>query len=206
MQILALLNDIPASSRKYQFAMAMAERIMDGNARSCHVEMLEVNRVALSSAFERTSSLLQRSLEKHRRIHNLDHSGCCAWAARAIRALPLGSYVAPYVKGLGACVGAVRSLIATCRAERTRRLAIAGGGGGGGKVLWEEEEGGEVVAEKLAEELLWISQKLRAYGAVDEAVVQWSFASGLASVSLTTDPRLQGLIVKISGSTSFPPS
>ncbi|PON68232.1 BTB/POZ domain protein [Parasponia andersonii] len=199
-QILALLNEIPATSRKYQFSMAMAERIMDGNARSGHVDMLQVNRVALSSAFDRTSALLHRSLEKRHRDNSDEYSGSGAWAARAIRALPLGSYVAPYIKGLSVCVGAVRSwveVIVTHRSRGTRRIP-GFGGGEGGRLVWEEEEGGEVVAEKLGEELMWISHKLKAYGAVDEALVQWSFASGLASVSLTTDPRLQGLIVKIS--------
>ncbi|XP_030509505.2 uncharacterized protein LOC115724172 [Cannabis sativa] len=195
-QILALLNDIPATSRKYQFAMAMAERVMDGNAASGHPEMLEVNRMALSSAFERTSTLLHRSLDKRHRDKNDEYSGSGAWAARAVRALPFGSYVAPYINGMSICVGVVRSWV---RSRGTKRLTGIGGGiGDGGRVVWEEEEGGEVVAEKLVEELLWISHKLRAYGAVDEALVQWSYASGLASISLTTDPRLQGLVVKIS--------
>lgn len=169
---------------------------MDGNARSGHVDMIEVNRVALSSAFDRTSNLLHRSLEKHHRYQNDEYSGSCAWAARAVRALPLGSFVAPYIKGLSMCVGAVRSWVEVIATRRSRGTRI----GGGGRLVWEEqEEGGEVVAEKLAEELMWISHKLRDYGAVDEALAQWSFASGLASVSLTTDPRLQGLVVKISG-------
>lgn len=176
---------------------------MDGNAASGHVEMLQVNRTALSSAFERTSSLLHRSLEKRHYDKNDEYSGSGAWAARAVRALPFGSYVAPYINGMSICVGAVRSwveVIATRRSRGARRLRIGGGIGDGGRVVWEEEEGGEVVAEKLVEELLWISRKLRAYGAVDEALVQWSYASGLASISLTTDPRLQGLVVKVSGS------
>ncbi|XVE49724.1 hypothetical protein DITRI_Ditri01bG0104100 [Diplodiscus trichospermus] len=57
---------------------------------------------------------------------------------------------------------------------------------------------GEVMAEKLAQELLWITNKLRSYGIVNEALVQWSFASGLASLSLTASPRVQCCIVQIS--------
>ncbi|KAL6988817.1 hypothetical protein U1Q18_014570 [Sarracenia purpurea var. burkii] len=62
MGIFALLNEIPASSRKYQFAVAMADKIVDENARNGHVELLHINRAALSSAFARTSGLLYRSL------------------------------------------------------------------------------------------------------------------------------------------------
>ncbi|KAG6768306.1 hypothetical protein POTOM_027213 [Populus tomentosa] len=57
------------------------------------------------------------------------------------------------------------------------------------------EEADDVVAEKLAQELLWITNKLRDYGAVDEALLQyWSYASGLASLALSTaNPRVQVL-------------
>ncbi|KAL5543117.1 hypothetical protein UlMin_010827 [Ulmus minor] len=198
--ILFLINEIPATSGKYQFATAMAETIMEENARSCHDEMLYVNRTALALAFERTSSLLHRAVEKNLPGGDHENKFSSSFAARAIHALPMGSHVATYIKGLRACVGAVKScveVIATCRSQRTRRAGIAGCGG---RVIWEEEdeEGRELVGEKLAEELFWISNKLRAYGAVDEALVQWSFASGLASLALATNPRVQALLVKIS--------
>jgi phage gp16-like protein len=62
------------------------------------------------------------------------------------------------------------------------------------------EEADDVVAEKLAQELLCITNKLRDYGAVDEALLQWSYASFLASLALSTaNPRVQGYIAKISG-------
>lgn len=60
-------------------------------------------------------------------------------------------------------------------------------------------ESGEVMAEKFGQELLWITNKLRVYGAGNEALVQWSYCSGLASLSLNASPRVQGLILKISG-------
>ncbi|KAJ6907922.1 hypothetical protein NC651_018378 [Populus alba x Populus x berolinensis] len=50
------------------------------------------------------------------------------------------------------------------------------------------EEADDVVAKKLAQELLWITNKLRDYGAVDEALLQyWSYASGLASLAIKID-------------------
>lgn len=196
MQILALLNEIPATSRKYQFAMAMAERIMDENARSGHVDMLQINRTALAAAFARTTTLLQRSLEKTAQPDEDDVSPR-AWTTRAIRALPLGSYVAPYLKGLRMCLGAVRSWveIATSSGPEKRRKAMMTATTSSEVIGVEEEE----IGEKLAEELLWISEKLRDYGAVDEAMVQWSLASNLASLSFSANPRVQGLILKISG-------
>lgn len=62
-----------------------------------------------------------------------------------------------------------------------------------------EARADDLAAEKHAEELLWITKKMIICGAVDEALVQWSFASGLASYSLTANPRVQGLVVKITG-------
>lgn len=195
MQILALLNEIPATSRKYQFAMAMAERIMDENARSGHVDMIQVNRLALSSAFSRTSTLLHRSLMRTQNDNEED--GGSTWMSRAIRAIPMGTYVAPYLKGIRMCLGAVRScmeMATSCWQKQGRKMVRVGGG---------DHQGEEEMAEKLAEEMVWISIKLRDYEALDEAMVQWSLASSLASLSLYANPRVQGLILKISGSLSL---
>lgn len=186
-QILALLNDIPATSSKYQFAMTMADRIMEGNARHDHVELLDVNRTALSSSFARTSSLLYRSLKS---TQSQDDTYC--WPVRTIKALPFGSYVVPYVKGLSFCFNTVMSWVDAggSRLQKKREVSRIAA-----------EGYGELMAEKLAQELLWITNKLRFYGAVDHALVQWSCCSGLASLSLTATPRIQGLILKISGIT-----
>ncbi|KDP37537.1 hypothetical protein JCGZ_05976 [Jatropha curcas] len=179
--VLALLNEIPATSRKYQFAMAMADKIMDGNFRNGHIELIEVNRTALSSAFARTLSLLNRSLQLTQGSYD---SG--AWTSRILSALPMGSYLSYYVKGLNHCVRTVLQTVAkgTWQLEKRRQLVYEGAD--------------DVVAEKLAQELLWITNKLRAYGAVDEAMVQWSYASAIASLAFSANPRVQGYLVKIS--------
>ncbi|THG00033.1 hypothetical protein TEA_017570 [Camellia sinensis var. sinensis] len=182
-KIFALLNEMPASSRKYQFAVAMADKIVDENSRNGHVELLQINRVALGSAFARTLGLLYRSLKTKQSVNY----GGGAWTSTIVRALPLGSYVAPYLKGLGFCVSAIYSTVAGGGQSEKRRRAAADG-----------EDSTAVVAEKYAQELLWITNKLRVCGAVDEAVMQWSLASGLAALSLTANPRVQGSIVKIS--------
>lgn len=174
---------------KYQFTMAMADRIMADNASEGHVDLLDINRVALSSTFARTSGLLYRSLQQ---VHD---SGKGGWPTQVVQSLPLGSYIVPYVKGVNFCLGAL--------------LRFTGNGGGGGRHVSAcggngrrvgvEEDDQEVVAEKLAQELLWIATKMRDYGAVEEALQQWSFASGLASASLTASPRVQGFVIKTFG-------
>ena len=189
MQILALLNEIPAASSKYLFAMTMAERIMEGNARHDHIELLQVNRAALSSAFARTSSLLYRFM--HNTQSQDDSNG---WPVRTIKALPFGSYVAPYVKGLSSCFNMVMSWVEAAEAFRLPKKRNNEGAFGG-----SAEEYAEVMGEKFAQELLWITNKLRVYGAVEQALVQWSCSPGLASLALTASPRVQGLIVRISG-------
>lgn len=181
-QIFTLLNEIPATSRKYQFAVAMADRIVDENSRDGHVELLHINRTILASAFARTTGLLYRSLQRQEAAGD----DRIAWPSRIIKAFPLGSYLTFYVKGLSHCVSTIFPSLGTSQLEKKQQLAMGGG----------EEE---IMAEKLAQELLWIMDKLRGCGAVDEALMQWSFASGLASFSLTANPRVQGSIVKISG-------
>ncbi|XWS68465.1 hypothetical protein CRYUN_Cryun04dG0092600 [Craigia yunnanensis] len=186
--ILALLNETPASSKKYQFTMAMADKIIEDNAGNGHAELLHVNRKALASSFARTATLLYRSFQFQSMPSGEDGD---SWHMRAIKAIPFGSCIASYMKGISMCFNAAFSWFASA----TGRLQRGGPGitrGDG------QDHYGEVMAEKLAQELLWITNKLRCYGYVNEALVQWSFASGLASLSLTASPRVQGCIVKIS--------
>ncbi|GMI74754.1 hypothetical protein like AT3G19920 [Hibiscus trionum] len=178
--VLALLSEIPASSRKYQFTMAMADKIMEDNARHGHGALLHVNRTALASSFTRTSTLLHRCLQLQTSPSG-DYGD--SWHMRAIKAIPFGSYVASYVKAIAMCLNAAFSLFDT-GTVRYRGRDCSGDR--------------EIMTEKLAQELLWVTNKLGCYGDVNEALVQWSLASGLASLSLTASPRVQGSIVKIS--------
>lgn len=186
------MNEIPITSRKYHFAMGMAEKIMEDNAQSCHADLLDVNRVALALSFARTTARLQDSL-KRSRIAEEPFGGL---PLRVVSALPLGGYVASYVRGLNTCISTVRSLadMTGNLLSRTRKMEFAVVRTGG-----SQENEFELAVEKLAEELLWMTEKLRRYGAVDEGIKRWSYASGLASLSLTAAPRVQGLMVKISG-------
>ncbi|KAI6669441.1 hypothetical protein NL676_004326 [Syzygium grande] len=141
--ILALLNDIPASSRKYQFAMSMADRILEENARDGHEDLLEINRMALAPAFLCTSSLLYRSLQQTQSKDN--DSG--VFPMSIIRALPMGSYINSYLKGFNVCVGAV------VRYMKNGTLPWHGGWQLRGAAGMDE---GEMVQEKLAQELLCV--------------------------------------------------
>lgn len=160
----------------------MADKIVDENTRCGHLEMLQVNRAALASALARTSGLLYSSLKSPRRSED---SG--TWPSRILRSLPLGSFVASSLKGLGTFfpwVGTATSLF-----QNKRQLAVPA----------HEENMNDLAAEKYAQELLWITSKMVECGAVHEALVQWSLSSGLASISLLSNIRVQGFIVKITG-------
>ncbi|KAG7031869.1 hypothetical protein SDJN02_05910, partial [Cucurbita argyrosperma subsp. argyrosperma] len=186
-QILAILNEMPASCRKYQFTMAMAEKMMDENAKGGQFELLQVNRSALSAAFARTSTLLYDSLKRTRDFEERTRAG--SWPSRIIAALPFGDYVTPYLKLVDLAVSAVRTIVPKAETLNARRSETG---------IMEGESGGDVVAEKLGQELIWMTNKLREYGAVDEAILQWSFAGCLASVSVGCNPRIQWCFVKIS--------
>ncbi|CAE6258445.1 unnamed protein product [Arabidopsis arenosa] len=68
---------------------------------------------------------------------------------------------------------------------------------GDGFIGWGGEETAET-SEKLAAELLWLAEKMAVYGFVDEAVEKWASASNLASLALSSEPRLQCSLVQIS--------
>ncbi|CAA7036465.1 unnamed protein product [Microthlaspi erraticum] len=191
--VLALMNEIPITSRKYQFALGMAEKIMEDNAQSGNMDLLDVNRAALASSFARTTARLQESLKRCQTID--EPCSLSSLPLRVVSALPLGGYVASYVKGLSTCINTVRSLAdmtgnLLSQSRRRESTAVRAGG--------PPENEVELAVEKLAEELLWMTEKLRRYDAVDEGIKRWSYASGLASLSLTAAPRVQGLMVKIS--------
>lgn len=151
----------------------MADKIVDENIRDGHMELMQLNRLALASAFARTTNLLYGSID------NAEDRG--SWTTRLIGSVfPLGSRVIkslstviPFFGGNGSSMKQVALIGSVCE--------------------------GHVVAEKHAQELLWLTNKMRLCGVVDEALVQWSLASDLASVALTANPRVQGFIVKISG-------
>uniref|UniRef100_A0A1J3JKW8 Uncharacterized protein n=1 Tax=Noccaea caerulescens TaxID=107243 RepID=A0A1J3JKW8_NOCCA len=72
---------------------------------------------------------------------------------------------------------------------------------GDGFAGWGGEEAADQsaeTAEKLAAELLWLTEKMAVYGFVDEAVEKWASASNMAWLALWSEPRLQCSMVQIS--------
>ncbi|KAK6931748.1 hypothetical protein RJ641_003541 [Dillenia turbinata] len=184
--IFTILNEMPATSRKYQFAVSMADKIVDENMRDGNVQLQEINRMALASAFTRTSALLYHSLQSTDQLISGNGGSMWAWPMRLIRFLPLGSYMIASFKGLSFVANTLFPMLLGGVAMST----------GSQKRLQLEDED-DVVAEKLAQELMWIADKMRNCGVADEALIHWSYASGLASLALSTNPRVQGFIVKI---------
>ncbi|KAF9605893.1 hypothetical protein IFM89_020772 [Coptis chinensis] len=180
--IFGLVNDTPASSRKYQFAISVADNTVDENTRDGHIALQEINRIALSSAFARTSNLLYQSLQ---RGSDIDETN--TWPMRMLSLLPLGSYLG---WGLQFCLHNFLPLLGSNNTSKQRGMI------GSGEVTRSSYE--SVKAEKYAHELLWITNKLRGCGVADEALVQWSVASGLATASLMASQRVQNTIVLIS--------
>ncbi|XP_008813455.2 uncharacterized protein LOC103724075 [Phoenix dactylifera] len=177
--ILLILNDLPFTSRNYEFVLAAADRVLNENVQLGHSELLEVNRAVLASAFSRTSELLRRALQRSSSITG-------TWPSRVLSLLPLGPLLATLYDGLRLCLGGLlpSAAVGALRPYKPHLLVAPSTN------EWVE-------AEKLAHEMLWITNKLRASSAVGEAIVRWAFASGLASLSLTAHPRVQGPIVKI---------
>lgn len=170
-QLLLIVNDIPVSSRKYEFVRSLAERLIDENHRENSMTLNEVNRAVLSAAFARALCLLEASVEEleNDRAEN-------------------GYFSAAFVsRGLNRIMRTVRSL-----GERKWS-----------RVGKEGKEERSLSAEKLSAELLWLAQKMAACGFGEEAVGRWASASHLAWLSVSAEPRLQGSLLKIAG-TSVP--
>ncbi|KAH0852577.1 LOW QUALITY PROTEIN: hypothetical protein HID58_090239 [Brassica napus] len=178
--VLALMNEIPVTSRKYHFTMGMAEKIMEENALSCNAELLDVNRTALASSFARTTARLQDSLKRSRTADET-FGGL---PLRLVSALPLGGYVASSVRGLTTAINTARSLADMAgnllSQSKRRESALVRAGG-------SQENEVELAVEKLAEELLWMTEKLRRYGAIEEGIKRWSYASALLIGELARD-------------------
>ncbi|KAL9672213.1 hypothetical protein QQ045_028463 [Rhodiola kirilowii] len=169
-QLLAIVNDVPVSSRKYEVVRSLAERIVDDNNREGFESLREVNRKALTAALERTL----------RRLEN-------AALAEERGDLGFGPLQADFHYLSRALMKSLRYVgdAAWARVIKPRSYEPAA-----------PEVGGS--AEKLAAEVLWLAQKLVACGFVEEAVFQWASASRLAWLSLMAEPRLQGSMLKVS--------
>ncbi|XP_076915727.1 uncharacterized protein LOC143575170 [Bidens hawaiensis] len=171
--ILAIVNEIPVSSRKYEIVRSYAEKLMDENLEVEYEPLRRVNAVALAGAFSRTLEQLEMAAAADGgECDGEEYSG-----EDAVKKNSGGGY-----------------FVVLDRVVKTV--------GYFGDVAWTRFVKGKTrfggSGEKLAAELLWLAKKLKDCGSVDEAVCQWASASKLGFVALSAQPRLQGSLVKLS--------
>ncbi|KAE8670049.1 hypothetical protein F3Y22_tig00112206pilonHSYRG00179 [Hibiscus syriacus] len=171
-QVLAIVNDVPVSSRKYAIVRSLAERLIEENRRADTHGLREVNRSVLSSAFSRTLCHLETTMVE-------------SWQDRVGFLDGAGPAPVQYL---------VKRVLRTFRSVGDG-VWSRGGGNGNGR---EDVNRSGNSDEKLAAELLWLAEKMVGCGFVEEAVERWATASNLASLSLSAEPRVQGSLVKIS--------
>lgn len=179
-QLLLIMNDIPVSSRKYEVIRSLAEKLIDENLSENNQEALkEVNCAVLAAAFGRTLSQLESAVAEQGRRSGYDGGGGGGEVTMEDRGNDYFLYTkaSRLFRGVMYC-GQVVWSYAKPRDELIRSRSSA---------------------EKLAAEILWLAQKMAASGCAAEAVCKWSASSNLAWLALTTEPRLQGSLVKVSG-------
>ncbi|KAL7598376.1 hypothetical protein Lser_V15G24365 [Lactuca serriola] len=170
-QLLAILNEIPVSSRKYEIVRSYAEKLMDENLEEGYEPLRKVNAKVLSAAFSRALQQLQSAAvaaAKYDIEKNTTTGGDVTKKG--------GGYFG--LNRVIKTVGHYGDFAWTQFTKPKTRLRVS--------------------AEKLSAELLWLAEKLVACGSADEAVQQWASASKLACVALSAPQRLQGSLVKLS--------
>lgn len=176
-QLLTIVNTVPVSSRKYDVVRSLAERLIDENLQQGFEALHEVNRTVLSAAFSKTLVQLEAAMMEQERARG----GGCGFSSGSAGS---GAKPAEYYN-LNRVLRMVKSFsdMAWSRAAKPREESGPEGGS----------------AEKLAAELVWLAQKLTFCGFAKEAVCRWASASNLAWLAVSAEPRLQGLLVNISG-------
>lgn len=187
-QVLALMNETPASSEKYEFARSLADKIIQQNLALGDITSREVNKLALAAGFSRTVKLLTFSLEglqlQQQGTHwlwNLIHS-------IFLRRLAISSQVFSVEN---VCSSISNFMFPVQSAKCSTQLPMRPVTRAGSAINCE-------VAEKLAQELLWMTKKLKACSAIDEAYMKWGTLSCLAGLSLDAHPRVQASLLQIS--------
>ncbi|KAJ7536283.1 hypothetical protein O6H91_12G063200 [Diphasiastrum complanatum] len=185
-QTLELVNDTPASSRKYGFVRGVADKLLFENIANGSEALVEVNRLALKVGFSRTLCLLVQFLDRRRGQLQTE---ALSWPWRILKGHSQGgtTFPLPSVPFLGS-IWNVLSVLFQLSPE-SRPVAVSSN-----SLIIEDEE----VAEKLVQELLWMAERLKECSAIEDAIIQWSAAASLASLSRHASPRVQHYLMKIS--------
>ncbi|KAL2607745.1 hypothetical protein R1flu_026318 [Riccia fluitans] len=187
LQILALVNELPASSMKYNFARNLAEQILAENAR--HGQGFEcVNRMALSAGFQRTLGILHGTLAGVHREQEVET--VCSLPMKVIRMLSSAGMALPLpapfshmrMTLFGGLVGSIMQ-----SGDQVYQSS---------RVVYDDNR--SMMSEKLAQELLWLAQKLSEYSALEEGIIQWSSSNLLATMAVSSSPRVQRSLVRLS--------
>ncbi|KAJ7536285.1 hypothetical protein O6H91_12G063300 [Diphasiastrum complanatum] len=155
-QTLELVNDTPASSRKYGFVRGVADKLLCRNTANGSEALVEVSRLALKKGFSRTLCLLVQFLD--RRQGQLQ-TEALSWPWRILKWHSLGGTTFPLssVPFLGSIWNLLAVLVQS--SPESRPVSYD-------SLTVEDED----VAEKLVQELLWMAEKLKQCSAIEDAM------------------------------------
>lgn len=196
-QVLALVNDTPVSSEKYEFARSLAGKIIHQNMVQGDVTSRGANKVALSAGFSRTLQLLTLALQgmQQQQQHKQQEEKGSSWLW-SISGLIFSRGFSMFpplfsLENVRICISNfLVSLLQTSSSslEVSPPMPIAS----------IESARTCLPAEKLAQELLWMTEKLKECSAINVAIMTWSTVPGLASLSLYAPPRVQASLLRVS--------
>eukprot|EP00250_Pteridium_aquilinum_P000933 c11117_g1_i1 orf=389-1561(+) len=187
-QVLGLVNDTPASSEKYEFARALAERLITQNMSKGDGTLWEMNKVALQAAFLRTVDLLSVSLEELQHQQEMKE-GSWFWVLvhsafgishQALSLEYICMSIHNFLFRMAKAAKASSELPPLQSASSSKRLNLS------------------ATAEKLAHELLWITEKLKECSSIHEVTRRWSGMPYLAKLSLSAHPHIQACLLRVS--------
>lgn len=191
-QVFALVNDTPVSSEKYEFARTLGDKIIIQNMAQGDATLWETNKVALQAAFSRTLDLLTLALEELQQQQEVK-GGSWSWSllhSVFFRGIATSPHTV-FFENMRMCIS--NFLFPVANSTRfSSELSSSTSVSSGGRASMSGE-----VAEKLAQELLWVTEKLKECSFIDEAARTWSALSRLAKLSLSAHPRVQASLLRV---------
>lgn len=188
-QVFALVNDTPVSSEKYEFARTLVDKIIIQNMAQGDATLCETNKVALQAAFSRTLDLLTLALEELQQQQEVK-GGSWSWSLLH-SVLFRGIATSPHTIFFENMRMRVSKFLFPVANSTRFSSELSSSTSVSSRASMSE------VAEKLAQELLWITEKLKECLFIDEAARTWSALSCLAKLSLSAHPRIQASLLRV---------
>ena len=193
--MLALVNDTPVSSEKYEYARSLVDKIIIQNITHGDPTLWDTNKVALQAAFSRTVELLSLSLELQQQQEVKGNS----WSWYLARSVFSRGHVRNSPNNDLSPFSIEKMCLYICNllfpmAALTRMSSEL-------PPLMSASSGSSIsaVAEKLSQELVWITEKFKECSSIYEASRMWSIESRLSKLSLSAHPRVQASLLRVSG-------